>query len=112
MNELVATIPAIIVICYVVGLACKAIPQISDNMIPVIVSVAGALLGVVGMYTIKDFPATDILNALAVGIASGMASTGANQVIKQLQKASFEEFDDEDYAEDDDDEPDDEEGDM
>lgn len=87
MSELVATIPCIIVICYVVGIAAKAIPQVSDNLIPVIVSVAGGILGVIGMYVIKDFPANDVLNALAIGIASGLASTGANQIVKQLKGA-------------------------
>ena len=41
----------------------------------------------VTMYTIPDFPAKDILNALAVGIASGLASTGANQIVKQLSQS-------------------------
>ena len=44
------------------------------------------MLGVVGMYTIPDFPSHDVLNAVAVGIVSGLASTGANQIIKQAQK--------------------------
>lgn len=84
MGELIATIPAIIVISYLVGMGCKTSSKIQDKFIPVIVGAVGAVLGVVGMYTIKDFPATDILNALAVGIASGLASTGANQIVKQL----------------------------
>ena len=36
------------------------------------------------MKTMPDFPAKDILNAIAIGIVSGLASTGANQVKKQL----------------------------
>ena len=84
MHELIATIPAIVVISYLVGMGCKASSKIQDKFIPVIVGAVGAILGVVGMYTIKDFPATDVLNALAVGIASGLASTGANQIVKQL----------------------------
>ena len=85
MNELVITIPAIIVISYLVGMACKAIEKVPDRAIPVIVGTAGAILGVVGLYTMKDFPADNILNALAIGIASGLASTGANQIVKQLK---------------------------
>lgn len=91
MNELIATIPCIIVICYLIGVGAKAIPSISDNLIPVIVGICGGILGVVGMYTIKDFPAKDILNALAIGIASGLASTGANQIVKQLKQGTGEE---------------------
>ena len=85
MNSLIATIPAIIVIAYLVGMGCKAITVIPDKFIPVIVGLVGGVLGIVGMKTMPDFPAQDILNALAVGIASGLASTGANQIVKQLQ---------------------------
>lgn len=85
MDSLIATVAAITVIAYLVGMACKATGKI-DKWIPVIVGSVGAILGVVGMYTIKNFPAQDVLNALAVGIASGLASTGANQIIKQLKQ--------------------------
>lgn len=77
---------AIVVITYLIGAACKVIPVIKDNFIPVIVGVVGGILGVVGMYVIPEFPASDVLNALAVGIVSGFASTGVNQVYKQATK--------------------------
>lgn len=77
---------SIVVIAYLIGICCKAIDFVNDKFIPVIVGVAGAILGVVGMYTITGFPATDILNAIAIGIVSGLASTGVNQVIKQVIK--------------------------
>ena len=86
MNTLIETIPAIIVIAYLVGMACKAISAVPDKVIPVIVGLVGGILGVVGMKTMPDFPTQDILNALAVGIASGLASTGVNQVVKQLRQ--------------------------
>lgn len=82
---IIATVAAITVICYLIGMGCKATGKI-DKWIPVIVGTAGAILGVVGMHTIKGFPAEDILNALAVGIASGLASTGVNQIVKQLSQ--------------------------
>lgn len=85
MDSLIATVAAITVIAYLVGMVCKANGKM-DKWIPVIVGTVGAVLGVVGMYTIKDFPAQDVLNALAVGIASGLASTGANQIVKQLKQ--------------------------
>lgn len=78
------TVLAIVVIAYLVGLFAKALPKVKDNYIPVIVGVCGGILGVVGMYVMPDFPATDILNAIAVGIVSGLASTGVNQVYKQI----------------------------
>lgn len=80
------TVLAIVVITYLIGLAAKAIPGIKDELIPVIVGVSGGILGVVGMYVIPDFPAQDVLNAIAVGIVSGLASTGVNQVYKQIRK--------------------------
>ena len=79
------TVLAIVVITYLIGYAAKIIPQIKDEFIPVIVGVAGGILGVVGMYVIPDFPAQDVLNAVAVGIVSGLASTGVNQAYKQLK---------------------------
>ena len=81
----VSTVVAIVVITYLIGLGAKAIPQVKDNFIPIIVGIAGAILGVIGMYVIPDFPANDILNAIAVGIVSGLSSTGVNQIYKQVK---------------------------
>nr|DAM61642.1 MAG TPA: holin [Caudoviricetes sp.] len=83
----VSTVVSIVVITYLIGLAAKAIPSVKDNYIPIIVGVAGGILGVVGMYVIADFPANDVLNAIAVGIVSGLASTGVNQIYKQVKNA-------------------------
>jgi ribonucleotide monophosphatase NagD (HAD superfamily) len=77
---------AIVVICYLVGMAAKVSNHCPDKAIPVVVGVAGGLLGVVGMYVIADFPAQDILNAIAIGIVSGLASTGIDQAYKQQKK--------------------------
>ena len=81
----VSTVVAIVVITYLIGSWAKAIPHIKDNYIPIIVGVAGGILGVIGMYVIPDFPASDILNAIAVGIVSGLSSTGVNQIYKQVK---------------------------
>ena len=56
-----------------------------------IASVAGItvicyLAGMVGMYTMPDFPAQDVINAVAIGIVSGLAATGINQAVKQLKQ--------------------------
>lgn len=82
----VGTVMAIVVIAYLVGLGAKNISTIKDEAIPVIVGVCGGILGVVGMFAMPDFPAHDILNAIAIGIVSGLASTGVNQVWKQAKK--------------------------
>lgn len=83
MDLNIASYAAIVVICYLIGQAVKA-TGVDNKWIPVICGAAGAVLGVAGMYLVTGFPATDILNALAVGIVSGFAATGVNQVYKQL----------------------------
>ena len=46
----------------------------------------GALLGALCLYLgVPEFPATDIVTAIAVGIVSGLAATGVNQAIKQMK---------------------------
>ena len=50
------------------------------------VGIVGGALGVVGMMYMPDFPATDYITAAAVGIVSGLAATGADQVVKQMKK--------------------------
>lgn len=82
----VSTIFAITVITYLIGYAVKLMPRVKDEAIPAIVGVCGGILGVVGMFVMPDFPANDILNAIAIGIVSGLASTGVNQVWKQAKK--------------------------
>lgn len=82
----IGTVLAIVVITYLIGLAAKTIPQIKDDYIPVIVGFFGGILGVIGMFVMPDFPAHDILNAIAIGIVSGLASTGVNQAYKQVKK--------------------------
>lgn len=80
------TCVAIVAICYVVGMACKAAQKIPDEWIPVIMAVTGGVLGAVGMNIMPDFPAADYINAVAVGAVSGLAATGVNQVYKQATK--------------------------
>ena len=81
----IGTVLAIVVITYLIGLGAKLSPMVNDEMIPVIVGVSGGILGAIGMYVIPDFPANDIMNAIAVGIVSGLASTGVNQAYKQIK---------------------------
>nr|DAS37787.1 MAG TPA: holin [Caudoviricetes sp.] len=80
----IGSVVAITVITYLIGMGCKSWEKLDNKFIPVICGLVGAVLGVVGMQTMADFPAKDVLNALAVGIVSGLASTGANQIGKQL----------------------------
>ncbi len=82
----IASVAAITVIAYLVGTGCKAAGSVKDELIPVICGCVGAVLGVAGLFLMPDFPASDVINALAVGIVSGLAATGVNQIYKQMRK--------------------------
>jgi hypothetical protein len=81
----IAGVAAITVICFLIGQVVKA-SGLDNKWIPITCGISGALLGVLGLFIMPDFPATDYITALAVGIVSGLAATGINQVYKQLSK--------------------------
>lgn len=68
----IAGVAVITVICYLIGQTVKA-SGLDNKWIPIIVGAAGGALGVAGMLVIADFPASDYLTAVAVGIVSGLA---------------------------------------
>lgn len=78
-----ATVLGITVICYLCGLGVKLSP-LDNKWIPLIVGVVGGVIGAFGMRLIPDYPANNIIDAFAVGIASGLAATGFDQIGKQL----------------------------
>ena len=78
-------VAAITVICYLVGEMVK-VTKLDNDYIPVICGAVGGVLGVVGFYLgMPDFPATDVITAIAVGIVSGLAATGVNEAIKNIK---------------------------
>lgn len=83
----IAGVAAITAICYLGGMTCKASAKVKDEAIPVVCGAIGGALGVAGMYLMPDFPAHDLINAAAIGIVSGLAATGAHQVVKQASKS-------------------------
>lgn len=80
-----AEVAAITVICFVIAELVKA-TALDNKWLPVIVGVLGGILGVVGWKFVPEFPATDVLNAIAVGIVSGLSATGVHQMYKQLRE--------------------------
>ena len=80
----IGSVAAITVICLLIGYGIKATP-LDNKWIPLLVGVAGAILGVVGWHVMPEYPAQDVLTALAVGIVSGLSATGLNQIYKQIQ---------------------------
>lgn len=81
----ITSVAAITVICLLVGEGVKLSP-LDNKWIPVVCGVCGLLLGLAAMYVMPDYPATDHITAAAVGIVSGLAATGADQVVKQLKE--------------------------
>lgn len=82
----IASVAAITVICYLIGMAVKA-SGIDNKWIPVIIGVCGIVLGVAGMFIIPDYPADDYITSAAIGVVSGLAATGINQIDKQFSSA-------------------------
>lgn len=81
----VAGVASISVITYLMAELVKAL-TLDGKWIPVICGLLGAILGIAAMYTVPQFPAGDPISAAAVGIVSGLAATGADQISKQLKK--------------------------
>ena len=84
MNELIG-IPAITVISYVLIEIIKIF--LDKKYLPIMAGIIGGILGVL-MYVLKleIMPSKDIISSLAIGIISGLASTGTDQIKKQLNK--------------------------
>jgi hypothetical protein len=78
-------IPAIVVISYMITETFKM--YINKKYLPIVAGISGGMLGVLSfVLQIDIMPATDIVSALAIGIISGLAATGSNQIIKQIKK--------------------------
>lgn len=73
----------IAVICYIVGDVVKKSSLIDSNYIPDIVAVLGMVLSIVIFLTTPSMiPAENIYDAILYGFASGMLSTGFNEIMK------------------------------
>lgn len=77
-------VAAITVVCYLLGLIAKA-SNLNNKWIPIICGFSGLILGIIAMTIMPDFPAADYITAAAVGVVSGLAATGFDQVLKQLK---------------------------
>ena len=84
-------IPAIIIICYLVGEIFKLLvlkKKSKYKYIPIVVGITGGILGLLCYFISPNI----VLNvespfiAISIGILSGLASTGSNQLIKQIIK--------------------------
>ena len=80
----ITSVVGITVICYLIGMLCKVWPIVPDKAIPAVCGVSGMLLGIAALQLMPDYPAKDVINAMAIGIVSGLAATGVNQLGKQM----------------------------
>lgn len=80
---------AIVVLCYLIGMWLKwqfeGNPRLTAG-IPWMLGVLGAVLGAVSLAIIPEDSARDIFTAIALGVVSGLAACGANQIVKQQEK--------------------------
>lgn len=77
------SVASITVICYLAALAVKQTP-LSNKWVPTICGALGGLMGYFAPRLMSGYPAQDPFTAVAVGIVSGLAATGAHQLAKQL----------------------------
>lgn len=80
----IVPVAGIVIICYLIGLGIK-ISKIEDKWIPLCVGICGGILGVIGLLTgMPEFSTIHIIDAIAIGIVSGLGATGFDQTFKQL----------------------------
>lgn len=85
----VISVPAIVVIVYVVLELYKVIAKSEKwlKLIPIWAALLGTALGILAYFTAPEIiPADNIITAILVGMTSGLAATGTNQILKQLKK--------------------------
>ena len=85
------SVPIIVLCCYIIGEIYKVIFKKNTKaykLIPIIVACFGGVFGILIFYTAPEilFNVKNLYDALTIGIISGFASTGANQIIKQNKK--------------------------
>lgn len=81
----IGTTASIVVICYLAGVGLKVWPKFNSNMIPFCSGFLGGLLGLLE-YAIVPGYAADPLGAIALGISSGLAAVGVNQIYKKAKE--------------------------
>lgn len=91
----IVTIPVITILCYLLGEFFKLVvfrKKKRYKYIPVIVGGLGGVLGLIIYYVSPELllGSTNPFVAIAIGIISGLASTGTNELVKQIVKKEEE----------------------
>ena len=91
-------VPIIVTVVYTLVSMIKKETKSNERLLtklPIIAATIGAILGVIGFYAAPAIiPADNIFTALLIGVSSGLAATGTNQIFKQLGKKDEEDKDD------------------
>lgn len=86
MDYNITILIAIVIIAYLAGEIAKK-SKLDNASIPIVCGVVGGVMGILALYLhVPDFPATDPITAVGVGIAYGLAATGVNQAFHQQKK--------------------------
>ena len=90
------SIPVITIICYLIGEFFKLVilrKKKRYKYIPVIVGGIGGTLGLIIYFISPEllFNTTNPFMAMAIGIVSGLASTGSNELVKQILRRKEDE---------------------
>lgn len=91
----ITSIPVIAIICYLVGEFFKLVilkKKSRYKYIPVIVGSIGGVLGLMIYFISPELllNTTNPFVAITIGIISGLASTGGNELVKQILKKEKE----------------------
>lgn len=84
----IGVVVGIVALCYIIGIGLKAWNKFTDNWIPFMMAVSGAVIGVISYFVEPTLlgEVGGIMSAIIKGAVSGLAATGINQVVKQAQK--------------------------
>ena len=74
------TIAIITAFCYSVAELYK-LTTWNTKFIPVMCALIGTALGTLGYYFVPEFPGSDLLESLIIGLASGLAATGTHEAV-------------------------------
>ena len=92
------SVPAIVAATYAIIEIIKKATKNSEKVshfYPLIATVIGAIAGMICYYFIPGIiAASNVVVAILIGSASGLAATGTNQTFKQLMEATNEKKDD------------------
>ena len=84
---MVAPYIAITVICYGISEVVKSAKLVCDEYIPLVSVFIGILCSIISIVYGFNIGGGNAIDIFAIGISSGLAAVGINQIPKQIKKA-------------------------